>query len=445
VDIRFAPEDEAFRREVAEWLAENLTGELAVLRGRGGPGDEHAFVAERRAWERRLGEAGWIGIGWPREHGGRDLPLIQQVIFHEEYVRAGGPGRLGHIGEGLLGPTLIAFGTEAQRRRFLPPILRGEEIWCQGYSEPNAGSDLANVQTRAELLPRSDGHSGRRQGPEASGGSGQPDADDGQREDGQRDDGQGDDGQGDDGQGDEWVIHGQKVWTSWAEWADWCFVLCRTDPEASPKHRGISYLLVPMRQDGISVRPIVQITGDSEFSEVFFDGARTPAENVVGPVNGGWKVAMGTLAFERGASTLGQQMQFTRELEAIAAAARANGRAADPGIRQRLARAWMGLRIQRYHALRVLSGADAPELSREAMITKLFWATWHRELGELAMDVLGPEAEVAEGPPDGRFEPTRLQRLFLFSRADTIYAGSNEIQRNILAQRGLGLPREPRT
>jgi len=402
VDIRFAPEDEAFRREVADWLAENLTGEFAVLRGRGGPGDEHAFVEERRAWERRLGEAGWIGIGWPPEHGGRGLPLIQQVIFHEEYVRAGGPGRLGHIGEGLLGPTLIAFGTEAQRRRFLPPILRGEEIWCQGYSEPSAGSDLANVQTRAELRRR------------------------------------------DDGQGDEWVIHGQKVWTSWAEWADWSFVLCRTDPEARPKHGGISYLLVPMRQEGISIRPIVQITGDSEFSEVFFDGARTPAENVVGSVNGGWKVAMGTLAFERGASTLGQQMQFTRELDAIAAAAWAGGRAADPGIRQRLARAWMGLRIQRYHALRVLSGADAPELSREAMITKLFWATWHRELGELAMDVLGPEAEVAEGTPDGRFEPTRLQRLFLFSRADTIYAGSNEIQRNILAQRGLGLPREPR-
>jgi len=423
VDIRFAPEDEAFRREVADWLAENLAGELAVVRGRGGPGDEHAFVDERRAWERRLGEAGWIGIGWPREHGGRGLPLIQQVIFHEEYVRAGGPGRLGHIGEGLLGPTLIAFGTEAQRRRFLPPILRGEEIWCQGYSEPNAGSDLANVQTRAELCRRDDG-SGRKQGPDERGSNGQPDADD--------------------GQGEQWVIHGQKVWTSWAEWADWSFVLCRTDPEASPKHRGISYLLVPMRQEGVSVRPIVQITGDSEFSEVFFDGARTPAENVVGPVNGGWKVAMGTLAFERGASTLGQQMQFTRELEAIAAAARANGRAADPGIRQRLARAWMGLRIQRYHALRVLCGADAPELSREAMITKLFWATWHRELGELAMDVLGPEAEVAEGTPDGRFEPTRLQRLFLFSRADTIYAGSNEIQRTILAQRGLGLPREPR-
>jgi alkylation response protein AidB-like acyl-CoA dehydrogenase len=390
---RFSDEDEAFRREVAGWLASNLAGEFAPLRGRGGPGDEHAFVDERRAWERRLGEAGWIGVGWPREAGGRGLPLSQQVIFHEEYARAGGPGRLGHIGENLLGPTVVAFGTDEQKRRFLPPILRGEAIWCQGYSEPNAGSDLANVQTRAAL------------------------------------------------EGGEWVLTGQKVWTSWAQWADWCFVLCRTDPEAQPKHRGLSYLLVPMRQPGIEIRPILQITGDSEFSEVFLNGARTPAENVVGAVNDGWKVAMGTLAFERGASTLGQQLLFQNELDEIVRAARANGRARDPGIRQRLARAWMGLRIQRWNALRMLSRAERPELAPEAMITKLFWATWHRELGELAMDVLGAEAEVTEGAP---YQLTRLQRLFLFSRSDTIYAGSNEIQRNLIAERALGLPRGPR-
>jgi alkylation response protein AidB-like acyl-CoA dehydrogenase len=390
---RFSDEDEAFRREVAGWLAANLAGEFAPLRGRGGPGDEHAFVEERRAWERRLGEAGWIGIGWPREAGGRGLPLSQQVIFHEEYARAGGPGRLGHIGENLLGPTVVAFGSDEQKRRFLPPILRGEAIWCQGYSEPNAGSDLANVQTRAVL------------------------------------------------EGGEWVLTGQKVWTSWAQWADWCFVLCRTDPEAQPKHRGLSYLLVPMRQPGIEIRPIVQITGDSEFSEVFLNGARTPAENVVGAVNDGWKVAMGTLAFERGASTLGQQLLFQNELDEIVRAARANGRARDPGIRQRLARAWMGLRIQRWNALRMLSRAERPELAPEAMITKLFWATWHRELGELALDVLGAEAEVTEGAP---YQLGRLQRLFLFSRSDTIYAGSNEIQRNLIAERALGLPRGPR-
>jgi alkylation response protein AidB-like acyl-CoA dehydrogenase len=392
VQLRFSDEDEAFRREVQEWLAAHLTGPFAALRGRGGPGDEHALIEERRAWERRLGEAGWIGLGWPREAGGRGASLIQQVIWHEEYARAGGPGRLGHIGEGLLAPTVIAFGSEAQKQRFLPGIARGETIWCQGYSEPNAGSDLANVQTRARL------------------------------------------------EGGEWIIEGQKVWTSWAQWADWCFVLCRTEP-GSQRHHGLSYLLVPMKQPGIEVRPIVQITGDSEFSEVFFDGARTAADNVVGRPGEGWKVAMGTLAFERGASTLGQQLQFQNELDAVIAAARRNGAAADPLLRQRIAHAWMGLQIQRYNALRMLSQAERPELAREAMITKLFWASWHRRLGKLAMDVLGLEAERAEAPP---YQLTRLQRLFLFSRADTIYAGSNQIQRNLIAERALGLPKEPR-
>jgi alkylation response protein AidB-like acyl-CoA dehydrogenase len=392
VHLRFSDEDEAFRREAQAWLAANLAGAFAALRGRGGPGDEHAFVDERRAWERRLGEAGWIGLGWPREAGGRGLPLLQQVIWHEEYARAGGPGRLGHIGEGLLAPTVIALGTDAHRRRFLPPIARGEELWCQGYSEPNAGSDLANVQTRARR------------------------------------------------EGGEWILEGQKVWTSWAQWSDWCFVLCRTEP-GSQRHHGLSYLLVPMRQPGVEIRPIVQITGDSEFSEVFFDGARTAAEHVVGAPGEGWKVAMGTLAFERGASTLGQQLQFQNELDAVIAAARRTGADRDPLLRQRLAQAWMGLQIQRANALRMLSRADRPELAREAMITKLFWASWHRRLGKLAMDVLGPEAELADAPP---YELSRLQRLFLFSRSDTIYAGSNQIQRNLIAERALGLPREPR-
>jgi len=392
VDTRFSPEDETFRREICDWLGDNLSGEFAALRGRGGPGDEHACVDERKAWEARLGEAGWIGLGWPVEVGGRDLPLMQQVIFYEEYARARAPGRIGHIGEGLLGPTILAFGSPEQKQRFLPPILKGREFWCQGYSEPNAGSDMANVQTRAVL------------------------------------------------DGDTWVINGQKVWTSWADWSDWCFALCRTDPDAQPKHRGISYILVPMDQEGIEIRPIVQITGDSEFSEVFYSDARTAGDNVVGEVNGGWKVAMGTLAFERGASTLGQQFLFQNELDSILEAARQNGRAADPVIRQRLADAWIGLRLQRCNALRMLSSTK-PELGREALIGKIFWATWHRELGKLAMDVLGDEAEITEGEP---YELSRLQRLFLFTRSDTIYAGSNEIQRNIIAERALGLPREPR-
>jgi alkylation response protein AidB-like acyl-CoA dehydrogenase len=392
MDVRFSEKDEAFRREIAGWLADNLTGEFAVVRGRGGPGDDVALLDERRAWERKLGEDGWTCVAWPKQHGGRGVSLTQHVIFHEEYARAGGPGRIGYIGEGLIGPTLIAFGSDEQKRHFLPRIVSGDDVWCQGYSEPNAGSDLANLQTRAEL------------------------------------------------DGDEWVIHGQKVWTSGAEWSDWCFVLCRTDPDL-PRHRGISYLLVPMRQEGIEIRPILQMTGDSEFSEVFYDGARTDAANVVGEINGGWKVAMGTLEFERGASTLGQQLNFQNELEHIFEIARRNGKASDPVMRQRLADAWIGLRLQRYNALRMLSDGGGEAAARASMITKLFWATWHRNLGKLAMDVLGLEGERLESEPYGL---SALQRMYLFTRADTIYAGSNEIQRNIIAERALGLPKEPR-
>jgi len=237
------------------------------------------------------------------------------------------------------------------------------------------------------------------------------------------------------------VLNGQKVWTSGAAWSDWCFVVCRTDPDAKPKHRGISYILVPMRQAGVEERPIVQMTGDSEFSEVFFNDARTSADNIIGEVNGGWKVAMGTLAFERGASTLGQQMLFANELQHIIDIAVANGRAKDPVIRQRIADAWIGLRLQRYNALRMLSGTEGAQPGRESMITKIFWATWHRSLGELAMDVLGADSEIAEGAP---YDLSALQRMFLFTRSETIYAGSNEIQRNIISERALGMPREPR-
>jgi alkylation response protein AidB-like acyl-CoA dehydrogenase len=385
VEMRFSAEDEAFREEARGWLAASLAGEFAPLVGRGGPGDEHEVFAPRLAWERKMGRDGWTCLSWPREHGGRAASLVQQVIFLEEYARARAPGRVGHIGEGLIGPTIILFGTPAQKRRFLPAIARGEELWCQGYSEPNAGSDLANVQTRAVR------------------------------------------------EGDEWVVTGQKIWTSHAQWADWCFVLCRTDP-AAPKHKGLSYLLVPMRQKGIDVRPIRQITGTSEFNEVFFEGARTPADHVVGEVNGGWAVAMATLAFERGASTLGQQLSFANELREIIDAARDNGSARDPAVRQRLAQAWIELEIMRLHALRTLALARDGQLPREAMISKLYWSNWHRALGELAMDVLGTAGVAGE-----RYE--RLQRLFLFSRADTIYAGSNEIQRNLIGERALGLPR----
>src|SRR5262249_43383160 len=240
--------------------------------------------------------------------------------------------------------------------------------------------------------------------------------------------------------GDEWVITGQKIWTSLAHWADWCFVLCRTDRDA-PRHRGISYLLAPMRQDGVEIRPIVQLTGTSEFNEVFFEGARTAIDNVVGDVNAGWKVAMGTLAFERGASTLGQQLSFENEMTEMTEMARKNGRSSDPVIRQRLADAWIGLRIMRYNALRSLASMARGDLTPQTAIHKLYWASFHRRLGELALDVLGPDAAVVPAAP---YQLSPAQALFLFTRADTIYGGSNEIQRNVIGERALGLPPEPK-
>ena len=349
MDMRFSTEDEAFRREVAGWLDDALAGEFAIVRGRGGPGDEGAFIDERKAWEKKLASGGFTCVGWPTEYGGRGLSIERQVIFFEEYARARAPGRLNHMGVTLFGPTCIAFGSEAQKQRFLPAIVAGEEFWCQGYSEPNAGSDLANVQTKARL------------------------------------------------EGGEWVIDGQKVWTSWAEWADWCFVIARVDPD-SQRHKGLAYLLVPMQGEGVTIRPIEQITGDAEFFEVFYDGARTAEENILGAPGEGWKVAMGTLAFERGVSTLGQQMSFRSELEQIIEIAKRNGKATDPLIRQRIADAWIGLEIQRAGAMRTLSAADT-DLEPAGMIHKIYWATWHRNLGELAMDVLGAEAEIADGAP----------------------------------------------
>ena len=402
MDLRFTPEEDAFRKEVRAYLDELLHGDFADIKGRGGPGDEHAFFDERLAWERRLGADGWTCVGWPTEFGGRGLPLNQQVIYFEEYARAGGPGRLGHIGEGLIGPTIMHFGSPEQQQRFLPAIRLGQELWCQGYSEPDAGSDLANIQTRAVLATDADGRG-------------------------------------------EWVLDGQKVWTSLAHWSDWCFVLARTDRDA-PKHKGISFLLIRMDAPGIETRPIVQITGSSEFNEVFFSGARTPADLVGGGVNQGWKVAMGLLAYERGASTLGQQFAFERELTEITEIARLNGRAADPRFRQRLADAWSRIEIMRWNSLRMLTQADRPELSGASYISKLYWARLHRDLGELFVDAVGTDALVGERQPgdDSPYELSAAQRLFLYTRADTIYGGSNQIQRNIIGERGLGLPPEPR-
>lgn len=393
--LSFSAEDEQFRSEIASWLEQNLCGEFEQLRGRGGPGDEHMYPDERKAWERKLAEGGWTCIGWPQEYGGRGASIEQQVVFHEEYARAGGPGRMGHIGEGLTGPTLIAFGSEEQKQRFLPGILAGTEFWCQGYSEPSAGSDLANVKTKAQF-------------DEAAG---------------------------------QWLINGQKVWTSNAHESEFCFVIARTDPD-SVGHKGLGFFLLAMDQPGVDIRPIEQLTGTSEFNEVFFDDARCDAQDIVGAPGEGWKVAMGLLGFERGVSTLGQQMLFQNELDEIIRVAKGNGAAADPAIRQRIADAHVGLRIMRFNSMRTLSGGgDDGTLQKEAMIYKLYWSTWHRNLGKLAMDVLGPESEVLDAGP---YELNRLQSMYLFTRADTIYGGTNQIQRNIIAERALGMPREPR-
>ncbi len=394
--LSFSPADEQFREEVATWLRENLTGDFAKLKFRGGPGDEHMYPEERKHWEQKLAEGGWTCIGWPQQYGGRGCSIEQQVIFFEEYARAGAPGRVGHIGEGLAGPTLIAFGSEAQKQKYLPGIRAGKELWCQGYSEPGAGSDLANVKTRARF----------------------------------------------DAEKNKWIINGQKVWTSLAHESDYCFVIARTDPD-SIAHKGLGFFLLKMQQPGIEVRPITQITGTSEFNEVFFDDAECDADDIVGAPGDGWKVAMGLLGFERGVSTLGQQMQFQNELNEIIALAKANGADRNPAIRQRIAKAHTELKIMRYNSMRMLSGSALSDgsLQREALIYKLFWATWHRDVGELAMDVMGPESQILEGAP---YQLSRLQAMYLFVRSDTIYGGTNEIQRNIIAERGLGMPKEPR-
>ncbi|MFE9678392.1 acyl-CoA dehydrogenase family protein [Streptomyces sp. NPDC006259] len=380
MDFGFTAEDEAFRGEAREWL------------GRHAP---HA--GGRRAWERTLGADGWIGIGW-REggYGNRTATLTQQVVWAEEYVRSGAPGRSGHIGEKLLAPTLLAHGTAEQKERFLPPVAAGAELWCQGYSEPGAGSDLAGVRTRAERV--ADG---------------------------------------------SYRVTGQKIWTSLAHEADWCFVLARTDA-GSRRHHGLSFLLVPMDQPGrIEVRPIRQMTGTSDFNEVFFDGARARAEHLVGAEGDGWRVAMSLLGFERGVSTLAQQIGFAEELGRVVRTAVATGAADDPVVREGLVRLWAELRTMRWNALRTLGGSTGPGAPS---VAKLLWAGWHQRLGELAVRVRGAEAGVGPGTwsPSAPYELDETQHLFLFSRADTVYGGSDQVQRTIIAERVLGLPRQPK-
>lgn len=387
--LGFSAQDEAFRAECADWLNGQMAGEFADIKG---VTQLTAMPERRREWEQQLGENRWGCIGWPVEWGGRAASLAQQVIFAEEYARAGIPGRINHIGIELAGPTILTFGTDEQKRRFLPDIAAGRTIFCQGFSEPGAGSDLASVRTKGVV------------------------------------------------ENGEWVVNGQKIWTSLAHISDWIFVVTRTT-EGSAGPKGLSFLMMPLNQPGIEVRPIRQINGDAEFNETFFTDARCPENSLIGAPGDGWRIAMGLLAFERGVSTLGQQMGFRNELDELIAAAKANGKAADPVIRQRIASAQIGLNLMRYGALRMLSKTDHSAIDGAALTYKIQWATWRRALGELGMDILGQAGEIAEG---SAYEWDVLPNLYLYSRADTIYGGTNQIQRNLIAERGLALPREPR-
>jgi alkylation response protein AidB-like acyl-CoA dehydrogenase len=396
MDFTYSAQDLRFRDELRAWLHDNLPtgwGETVFE-----PADESERALFRLEWEKKLFRGGWSGINWPKKYGGRGATLIEQGIFAEEMARVGAPEGLNIIGRNLVSATLIHHGTEAQRLRYLPKILSGEEVWCQGFSEPNAGSDLASIRCRAERV------------------------------------------------GNYFIVNGQKVWTSFAHYSQWCILLVRTDPTA-PKHQGISFLLVDMRSPGITIRPLKQISGESEFNETFFEEVRVPAENLVGELNGGWKIAMTTLAAERGPDdALGRQIRFKQELEqllAVAGQIRRAGRRAvdDPVLRQKLARSITQLEIMRLNCLRSFSRsmkgiAPGPEVS----MLKLYWSHITQEMYETALEALGPLAMLTAGDP---LSPAagRFQLSFLHSRAFTIFSGSSEIQRTVIAERILGLPK----
>ena len=407
MEIEIRAEDRAFADEVRRWLDEHLVGEFAEHRGVGGPDDSAAWDVRLR-WEKELSAGRWLGLTWPPEYGGRGATLAQAIIFEYLYARAQAPYRLGVQGQDLFGPTLLMFGTPEQQARFLPKILAAEEFWGQGFSEPDAGSDLASVRTQARL------------------------------------------------DGDDWVIDGQKIWMTFGASADWLYVLCRTEPGSS-RHHGLSLLLVPARQPGVQIRPITNMLGDGEFCEVFFDSARTSADLVVGAPGDGWKVAMAALGVERGTLLMPQQLGFEREAEHVLELARARvgpdagaGAGAGAGDRagagvgglsHRLVDAWIAVRLMRVTALRTIGELVADRTpGAQAATAKLYASVQHQRLLELATELLAEDLTVTG---DGyALEP--LQRAFLLSRAETIYGGSSQIQRNIIGERVLGLPREPR-
>ena len=379
------------RDEVRAFLAENLPAADEI------PADFDARVSFLREWQRMLYDAGLVNVTWPEAYGGRGATLMEQIVVNQELARAGAPPLIGEVGLEVVGPTIVAQGTPEQKAAYLERILSGADIWCQGFSEPNAGSDLASLRTRAE------------------------------------------------DRGDHFVIHGQKTWTSWGQYANWCAVLARTDPEA-PAHRGISYLIVDMRTEGIDVRPLVQVTGDAEFSEVYFDGVVVPRENVLGELNGGWKLAMHTLTNERGPVVLSHQVKLRVALDALAADALRYARDGVPAIqhphvRASLVRAHVAVEVLRYHAYRSTGAAIARGAAGvETSVDKLQMTAADKLVGDACVDVLGPLATSADGAPDGT-DPHRWQHLYLHTRASSIYGGTSQIQKSIIAERILGLPR----
>lgn len=408
MDMSYPPEAEAFRTEIRGWLEANLP------EGWFEPGFELSAEERKRFnedWPAKLYGGGWICATWPKEYGGKGLSTMEGVVLSEEFARAKAPLRADFFGDTLVGPTILQWGTEEQKREFLPKIMSGQMAWCQGFSEPNSGSDLASLKTSAVL------------------------------------------------DGDEWVINGQKVWTTQGHHADYCFLLTRTDPDA-PKHKGISYLLVPMRQPGVEVRGINQPDGTAEFCEVFFTDARCPKDNVVGGVNNGWKVANSTLAFERGMSATTGYRRFEEEYRLMVEAATENGAIHDARIRQGLAKYHTKIQILRINGLRSLSatlnGTKDPGVAALGASNKMFWSEMHQQAMELALDIFGAESMlVTAGPSSGSWPGTGRDRrrqgyptspmmsAFFFSRSETIWGGTSQIQRNIVGERVLGLPKEP--
>jgi alkylation response protein AidB-like acyl-CoA dehydrogenase len=391
VDFAFSAEDEQFRHELRAWLAAHRPA-----RGERVPHDEASLaeeVAFLRTWQRALAAAGYVGLLWPREYGGRGARPTQQAILNQELARARAPQLINRVGVNNTGPTLIVHGTESQKRRFLPPILTADEIWCQLFSEPNAGSDLAALRTRAE--PR----------------------------------------------GDDFVVTGQKVWTSYAQFAKWAILLARTDPSL-PKHRGLTYFVLDMESPGITIRPLRQLTGSTEFSEVFLENVRVPSAHVVGTVNQGWEIALTTLAHERGTGFAFKEQVLQRiALEDLVALARARQRADDPSVRQEIARGWVDVEIMRLMNCRTLTRLErGEEPGPESSLVKLFWAGLTQRLHQLALELEGPYAQLVAGSAHA-IEDGRWQQAFLWSRVGAIAGGTSEVQANIIAQRMLGLPR----